>query len=66
MASGPVHRRGPVWHDPALLQLDDPEAYLMAPATAFYARAARTMRAAILLCASASMTPALPALFGLA
>ncbi len=64
--AGPVHRRGPTWHDPALLTVSDPAKHLMAPAVAFHDRVTRMLRAAVLLVASASMTPALPFVLGLA
>jgi hypothetical protein len=63
-ASGPVHRSGPLWYDPALDIAEDPARMLLAPAPGFHIRLRRMVRSVMLLAASASMTPALPALLG--
>ncbi|WP_425070287.1 hypothetical protein [Sagittula sp. S175] len=64
--TGPVHRMSSAWQDCRLMDCDDPAAALLAPATQFYCRIRRTVRAGVFLAGSISMTPVLPMLFGLA
>lgn len=61
---GPVHRAGPMYHDPALWVVADPAAYLLAPSPSYHDRSRRALRSLTVLLASISMTPVLPLMFG--
>ena len=62
--TGPVHRRGSTRHDRHLMEMDDPAAWLMEPATEFHAVARRAARGVFLLAVGLLMTPAVPAFLG--